>query len=84
MYLVSRGGSAPPRKNTSWWNEEVKADIKIKWNSCRDLKKKCDGVSFESYKLAKNEAKKAVQNERTEVYKEVCEKLNTKDIKNDI
>ena len=54
----SRGG-APPRKDTSWWNEEVKATIKIKRDSYRDLKKNCDGVSFERYKLAK-EAKKAI------------------------
>ena len=33
----SRGG-APPCKDTSWWNE-VKAAIKIKRNSYRDLKK---------------------------------------------
>jgi len=46
---------APPCKDTSCWNEEVKAAIKIKRNSFRDLKKSCDGVSFESYKLAKKE-----------------------------
>ena len=46
------------------WNEEVKAAIKIKRDSYRDLKKNCDGVSFERYKLAKKEAKKAAQNAR--------------------
>ena len=64
----SRGG-APPCKNTSLWNEEVKAATKIKRNSYRDLKKICDGVSFERYKLAKKEAKKTVQNARAKVYK---------------
>ena len=39
-------GGAPPCKETSWWNEEVKAAIKIKRDSCRDLKKNCDEVSF--------------------------------------
>ena len=56
-----------------WWNEEVKAAIKIKRDSYRDLKKNCDGVSFERYKLAKKETKKAVQNARVKVYKEVWE-----------
>ena len=56
----SRGGT-PPCKDISWWNEEVKAAIKIKRNSYRDLKKNYDGVSFEKYNLAKKEAKKAVQ-----------------------
>ena len=64
----SRGG-APPCKDTSWWNEEVKAAIKIKRDSYRYLKKNCDGVSFERYKLAKKEAKKAVQNARAKMYK---------------
>ena len=34
----SRSG-APPCEDTSWWNEEVKAAIKVKRNSYRDLKK---------------------------------------------
>ena len=41
-------------------------------------------MSFERYKLAKKEAKKAVQNERAKVYKEVYEKLDTKEVKKDI
>jgi len=44
------------------------------------LKKNC-GVSFERYKLAKKEAKKAVQNARAEVYKKVYEKLTLKRLK---
>ena len=42
-------------------------------NSYRDLKKNCDGVSFERYKLAKKTAKKAVY-----------EKLDTKQVEKDI
>jgi len=34
----SRGG-APSCKDTSWWNKKVKAAIKIKRDSYRDLKK---------------------------------------------
>ena len=77
----SRGG-APPCKDTSWWNEEVKAVIKIKRDSYRDSKKNYDGVSFERYKLAK-EAKKVIQNARAKVYKEVYEKLDTKEVEKD-
>jgi len=65
-------------------NEGIKAVIKIKRDSYRDLKKNCDGVSFERYKLAKKEAKKAVQNARAKVYKEVYEKLDTKEVEKDI
>ena len=41
-------------------------------------------MSFERYKLAKKEAKKAVQNVRAKVYKEVYEKLDTKEVDKDI
>ena len=53
-------GGTPPCKHTSWWNGEVKAVIKIKRDSYIDLKKNFDRVSFERYKLAKNEAKKVI------------------------
>ena len=36
------------------------------------------------YKLAKNKAKKAVQNIRAKVYKKVYEKLDTKEVEKDI
>ena len=35
-------------------------------------------MSFKRYKLAKKEAKKAIQNAITKVYKEVYDKLDTK------
>ena len=41
-------------------------------------------MSFERYKLAKKGAKKAVQNVRAKVYKEVYEKLDTKEVEKDI
>ena len=40
-------------------------------------------MSFERFKLAKK-TKKAVQNVRIKVYKEVYEKLGTKEVENDI
>ena len=48
------------------------------------MKKNCDGVSFERYKLAKKEPKKTVQNARAKVYKKVYEKLDTEEVENDI
>ena len=41
-------------------------------------------MSFERYKLAKKEAKKAIQNARAKVYKEVYEELDTKEVEKDI
>ena len=48
------------------------------------MKKNCDKVYFERYKLAKKKAKKAVQNARAKVYKKVYEKLDTKEVEKDI
>jgi len=47
------------------------------------LKRNNDGVSFERYKLAKDSTK-AVQNVRAKMYKEVYEKLNTKELEKNI
>ena len=41
-------------------------------------------MNFERYKLAKKEAKKVIQNARVKVYKEVYEKLDTKEVEKDI
>ena len=82
--LVELRGGAPPCKDISWWNEEVKAAIKIKHDSYIDLKRKCNGVSFERYKLAKKKTKIVVQNARAKVYKEVYEKLDTKEVEKNI
>ena len=48
------------------------------------MKRNSNGVSFERYKLAKKEVKRAVQNARAKMYKEVDEKLNTKEVEKDI
>ena len=48
------------------------------------MKKNYNGVSLERYKLAKKEAKKAIQNARVIVYKEVYKKLDTKYVEKDI
>ena len=56
----------------------------IRMGLLQNLKRNCDEVSFERYKLAKKEAKKDVQNIRAKVQKEVYEKLAFKEIEKDI
>ena len=41
-------------------------------------------MSFERYKLAKKEAKKAVQNTKAKVYKKLYKMLDTKEVEKDI
>ena len=45
----------------------------------RNLGKNRDKVSFENYKLAKKEAKKAVNEARTKVYQDIYARLDSKE-----
>ena len=64
-------GMVPSSKDTSWWNEEVKRTIKNKRMCYKNLGKNRDEVSFENYKLAKRETKKAVKEARAKVYQDI-------------
>ena len=74
----------PSGKDTSWWNEKVKRTIKNKWMCYRNLNKNRNEVSFENYKLAKKEAKKAVKKTRAKVYQDIYERLDFKEREKDI
>ena len=62
-------GMALPSKDTSWWNEEVKATIKNKYIFYRNLGKSRDINNFKKYKLAKKENNKVIQEARLKVIK---------------
>lgn len=64
--------------------KRIKNAIKIKYNFYRDLKNNSDAMSFERYRIAKKEPKINVQNVKTKLYKEIYEKLDNKETKNDI
>lgn len=48
------------------------------------MKNNSNGVSIEKYKLVKEKAKKTDRNARAKVYKELCEKLDTKETEKNI
>ena len=50
----------------------------------RNLGKNRDEVSFENYKLAKKETKKAVNEARTKVYQDIYARLDSKEGEKDI
>ena len=75
---------ASPSKDISWWNKEVKTIIKNKRICYRNLGKNRDTESFEKYKLTKNEGNKAVKDARSKVYKDISNRLNSKDGEKDI
>ncbi|XP_024019756.1 uncharacterized protein LOC112091130 [Morus notabilis] len=53
-------GKGPPGKETWWWSEEVQKAIRTKRDLYRDLPKRKDVETFNKYKEAKKEAKRAV------------------------
>ena len=75
--LSESKGMAPPSKETSWWNEEVKTTIKNKQICYRNLDKNKNIESFEKYKLAKKEA-------REKMYNDIYDILDSKDEKKGI
>ena len=72
-------GRGIPNKNTSWWNEEVKKAIQRKRECYKALGKCRTMETFEKYKVAKREAKKAVRDAKAKVNEELYARLGTKE-----
>ena len=58
-------GKGLPLKETWWWSEEVQKAIRTKRDLYRDLPKHKDVETFNKYKEAKKEAKRAVGKARS-------------------
>ncbi|CAH9123913.1 unnamed protein product [Cuscuta epithymum] len=77
-------GCLPPKKDTSWWNDEVKQAIRIKRECYKKLGKSWSDENIEEYKEARKRAKKTVKEARGKVNKELYAKLNSKEGEKDI
>ncbi|XP_024017031.1 uncharacterized protein LOC112090299 [Morus notabilis] len=77
-------GKGPLRKETWWWSEEVQKAIRTKRDLYRDLSKRKDVETFNKYKEAKKEAKRAVGKARSTYLDEVYRKFRTREGKKDI
>ncbi|KAJ0851967.1 putative SWR1-complex protein 5/Craniofacial development protein [Helianthus annuus] len=81
-------GKTNGHKESWWWNEDVHAKIKAKQQSFRDLLR-CTVEEErlrvrEIYKKAKREAKKAVTEAKNTAYKQMYERLETKEGEHDM
>jgi len=72
-------GRTSVQRDTSWWNEEVKAVIKQKRECYQALGKCRSDETFAAYKEAKSKAKAAVRQAKEKAYQEVYEKLDSKE-----
>lgn len=82
--LGESSGKIIVKKDTTWWNEDVKVAVKRK-KECYLALGKCNNEETKArYKDAKSRAKEAVREAKLKVYKEVYEKLDSKEGEKDI
>ncbi|CAH9094946.1 unnamed protein product, partial [Cuscuta europaea] len=74
----------PPKKDMSWWNDEVKQAIRTKRECYKKLGKSRSGENLEEYKEARRRARKVVKEARGKVNKGLYVKLNSKEGEKDI
>ena len=82
--LGESNGKIIVKKDTTWWNEEVKVAVRKK-KECYLTLGKCDNeVNRANYKDAKTKAKEAVREAKLKVYKEMYDKLDSREGEKDI
>ena len=70
--------STAGRRETWWWNQEVKEKLKDKRNAKKIWGTMRDGASKLANKIARKQAKREVARARNKAYEELYEKLETK------
>jgi hypothetical protein len=72
-------GRVPLNKDMSWWNNEVREVVRYKRQCYRNLGK-CKSIeNFEKYKNARRKLKEAIRKVRPTAFKDLYEKMETKD-----
>ncbi|KAH1250173.1 Craniofacial development protein 2 [Glycine max] len=72
-------GFGPRGKESWWWNESVQSKVRVKkecfkeWSRCRNSE------TWDKYKIAKNETKKAVSEARAQAFDGLYQALGTRD-----
>ncbi|KAH1126987.1 hypothetical protein GYH30_015817 [Glycine max] len=72
-------GFGPRGKESWWWNESVQSKVRVKkecfkeWSRCRNSE------TWDKYKIARNETKKAVSEARAQAFDGLYQALGTRD-----
>jgi len=64
---VSRG-FGPRGKDSWWWNDSVQSKLRIKKDCFKDWSRGKNAETWDKYKIARKEAKKAVSEARTQAF----------------
>ena len=77
-------GSGCDSKDTWWWNEDVQNAIKEKKECYKRLYHDRCANNIEKYKVAKKTAKRAMSEAKGRAYKDLYQRLSTKEEEKDI
>ena len=72
-------GFGPRGKESWWWNDSVQSKVRIKRDCFRDWSKCKNAETWDKYKIARKEAKKAVSEARTQAFEGLYQSLGTKE-----
>jgi len=72
-------GFGPRGKEFWWWNDSVQSKVRIKKDCFKDWSRCKNGETWDKYKIAKKEAKKAVSEARTQAFEGLYQSLGTKE-----
>jgi len=75
---VSRG-FGPRGKESWWWSDSVQSKVWIKRECFKDWSRGKNADTWDKYKIAKKEAKKAVSEARTQAFEGLYQSLGTKE-----
>ena len=72
-------GFGPRGKESWWWNDSVQSKVRIKRDCFKDWSKCKNAETWDKYKIARKEAKKAVSEARTQAFEGLYQSLGTKE-----
>jgi len=72
-------GFGPRGKESWWWNDSVQSKVWIKRDCFKDWSKCKNAETWDKYKIARKEAKKAVSEARTQAFEGLYQSLGTKE-----
>jgi hypothetical protein len=69
----------PLNKDASWWNSKIRKAVRNKRECYRKLGNYRRNKNFKKYKVARRKAKEAVTKARLTIFRDLYEKLDTRD-----
>ncbi|KAH1190658.1 Craniofacial development protein 2 [Glycine max] len=72
-------GFGPRGKESWWWNESVQSKVKVKKECFKEWSRCKNSETWDKYKIARNETKKAVSEARAQAFDGLYQALGTRD-----